>query len=184
MKNLLNASNYLFILIFSLILFSRMGHDLTPFSIPDASFVLFLVGGFLLRKSHFLALMLIGLLIIDIYALSKLNGNQINLEVTYFIHLFCYLIPWFFASNYLHHPITFSKFFKVFFAALFLTYLFSNTSYYFYYGLPPTINSFTNFIIADALNFVLINTVYGLIFTFVYKLTLNLKFKSLKKTSV
>ena len=114
MKNLLNASNYLFILIFSLILFSRMGHDLTPFSIPDASFVLFLVGGFLLRKSHFLALMLLGLLIIDIYALSKLNGNPINIEVTYFIHLFCYLIPWFFASKYLHQPITFSKFFNCF----------------------------------------------------------------------
>ena len=64
-----------------------MGHDLTPFSIPDASFVLFLVGGFLLRKSHFLALMLLGLLIIDIYALSKLNGNPINIEVTYFIQI-------------------------------------------------------------------------------------------------
>ena len=184
MKNLPNASNYLFILIFSLIIFSRMGHDLTPFSIPDASFVLFLVGGFLLRKSHFLALMLFGLMIIDLYALNKLNGNQINLEVTYFIHLFCYLIPWFFARKHLHQSVIFSKFFKVFFAALFLTYLFSNTSYYFYYGLPPTINSFTNFIIDDALNFLLINTLYGLIFIFVYKLTLSLKLKSLKKTSV
>ena len=184
MKNLLTAPNYLFILIFTLILFTRIGHDLTPLSIPDASFVLFLVGGFLLRKSHFLALMLIGLLIIDIYALTNLNGNQINLEVTYFIHLFCYLIPWFFACKYLHQSISFPKFFKVFFAALFLTYSFSNISFYFYYGLPPTINSFTNFIIGDALNFVLINTVYGLIFIFVYKLTLKLKFKSLKKTSV
>jgi len=184
MKNLLSTSNYLFILIFSLILFSRMGHDLTPFTIPDASFVLFLIGGFLLRKSHFLALMLFGLLIIDLYALNSLNGNQINLEVTYFIHLFSYFIPWFFARKYIHQPIIFSRFLKVFFAALVLTYFFSNTSYYFYYGLPFAIKSFTSFIISDALNFVFINTVYALIFNFVYKLTLNLKFKSLKKTSV
>jgi hypothetical protein len=77
-------------------LLTRGAHLLTPVSLPDASFAIFLIGGMLLKKPNWFISLFILSVVIDLATLSINTAYQIPINFGYLGLLSSYGIMWFF----------------------------------------------------------------------------------------
>ena len=97
-KSLTNKSIITLIFLFLAILITRGSHLLTPVSLPDASFAIFLIGGMLLKKPKWFSCLFVFSVIIDLVTLAMNNPYQIPINVGYFGLLPAYASMWFIGS--------------------------------------------------------------------------------------
>lgn len=80
-------------------LLTRGDHLLTPVSLPDASFALFLIGGMLIKKPRWFISLFIFCVLIDFVTLSINNYYHILINLGYLGLLPSYGLMWFFGSR-------------------------------------------------------------------------------------
>jgi hypothetical protein len=78
---------------------TRGSHVITPFSLPDASFALFLIGGMLLKKPKWFTSLFTFSFVIDLVTLSIDNTYQIPINLGYLGLLASYGVMWGFGSR-------------------------------------------------------------------------------------
>lgn len=97
MKNIkINFTNILTLsLLLFLICLTRISHELTAFSLPDASLIILFAAGILLRKTRFLIILLLGIIFLDNFAIYSYSYEKISLfNSGYYIHLASYIFVW------------------------------------------------------------------------------------------
>ena len=85
--------------LFLLMCLTRGDHLLTPLSLPDASFALFLICGMLLSRLNWFIALFIMSVVIDLASLSINSTYQIPINFGYLGLLPSYGIMWFFGSR-------------------------------------------------------------------------------------
>ena len=95
-KNFDSRKPITFTSLFLLMCLTRGDHLLTPLSLPDASFALFLIGGMLLQKPRWFISLFILSVVIDLTTLSTNSAYQIPINFCYWGLLPSYGIMWFF----------------------------------------------------------------------------------------
>ena len=93
---IIKSEMYLLGILFAVMILTRGSHITTVYSLPDASFAIFLIGGMLLKKPKwFIALFMLSV-VIDFAALSTNSAYQIPINLGYWGLLPSYGIMWFF----------------------------------------------------------------------------------------
>ena len=98
-KNFDSRKPITFTSLFLLMCLTRGDHLLTPLSLPDASFALFLIGGMLLQKPRWFISLFILSVVIDLTTLSTNSAYQIPINFGYWGLLPSYGIMWLFGSR-------------------------------------------------------------------------------------
>ena len=118
---------------------TRGSHFLTPISLPDASFALFLIGGMLLKKPKWFSCLFVFSVIIDLVTLAMNNPYQIPINVGYLGLLPAYASMWFIGS-YNTNTSSFFKFTIFGVIATLIAFLISTQTYNLFSGRFPNIN--------------------------------------------
>ena len=133
-----NSRVYLLASLIFLMLLTRGDHLLTPISLPDASFAVFLIGGMLLKKPRWFISLFILSVVIDLVTLSINTSYQIPINLGYWGLFFSYGIMWFFGMR-IANTNNFLKFMTFAVIATLLTFVISTQSYNLLSGLFPDI---------------------------------------------
>lgn len=161
----------LFILFLLILFMTRISHELTSFSLPDASLICFIAGGLFLKRFGYCLVLLLTLFFIDIYAITSNSFSEITLGSSYLIHMVTYFFAWQISKKLLSiHYYEISKFFLVISLIIFGAYIFSYGSYYFLNNIANESSLFI-YIAQDLKHFLLINYSYGTILFICIKLT-------------
>jgi hypothetical protein len=83
-------------ILFAVMILTRGSHITTAYSLPDASFAIFLIGGMLLKKPKWFIALFIFSVLIDLTTLSFNSVYQIPINFGYWGLLPSYGIMWFF----------------------------------------------------------------------------------------
>ncbi len=137
-KNIDTKSFITYIFLLLVMAITRGSHLLTVFSLPDASFALFLIGGMLLNKPKWFISLFIFSLVIDLATLSMNNPYQISMNLGYLGLLPSYGIMWFFGSR-IANTKSFLKFTALSILATLMAFLISTQTYNLLSGTFPGI---------------------------------------------
>ncbi len=137
-KNIDTKSFITYIFLLLVMSITRGSHLLTVFSLPDASFALFLIGGMLLNKPKWFISLFIFSFVIDLAALSMNNPYQIPMNLGYLGLLPSYGIMWLFGSR-IANTKSFLKFTAFSFLATLIAFLISTQTYNLLSGTYPGI---------------------------------------------
>lgn len=164
-RKILSSSSMIFTLILGAIALTRFSHELTAFSLPDASLILFLAGGILLKRLSYLLALLCALFLIDGYAIMSHQYANVAFNSGYLIHLATYLFAWMTALKFLSNGrAKTSKFFTISSLVICMAYLLSYGSF-FLLNHSAVGNSLYTFLMQDLIVFITANFVYlGLLF--------------------
>ena len=124
--------------LFLLMCLTRGDHLLTPLSLPDASFALFLIGGMLLQKPRWFISLFILSVVIDLTTLSTNSAYQIPINFGYWGLLPSYGIMWFFGSR-IANTKSFLKFMTFGVISTLITFVISTQTYNLLSGTFPDI---------------------------------------------
>ena len=127
-----------FTLITLFMVLTRGSHFLTPISLPDASFALFLIGGMLLKKPKWFISLFVFSVVIDLVTLSINITYQIPINLGYLGLLVSYGIMWFFGSL-IANTKSFLKFSAFSVLATLIAFLISTQTYNLLSGTFPDI---------------------------------------------
>ena len=119
-----------------LILLTRVSHELTLFSFPDASLIIFFAGGIFLKKIRWLMFFLAYIVCIDLYIINFTLLEKINLNIGYLLHLSIYPLCWI-VSKKLYgekNNLNVILFFSSIIFVTIIAYFISTSSYYFLSG--------------------------------------------------
>lgn len=155
------------ILLISLLTFfiflTRGSHLLTSFSLPDASFVLFFVGGMFLKEYKWLCYFLVISFGIDLLSPPPELDNLYLLNLGYFGLIISYFLSWI-LGEYLNRTSIFStkKFFAISLLLIVSSYLISTLTFY-YFSASQIQQNVYDFVLLYFREFFIVNTVYILI---------------------
>ena len=133
-----NTKIYVLIFLVFLMLLTRGDHLLTPISLPDASFAIFLIGGILLKKPRWFISLFILSVVIDLVTLSINTSYQIPINLGYWGLFFSYGIMWFFGER-IANTQSFLKFMAFGVIATLITFVISTQTYNLLSGTFPDI---------------------------------------------
>ena len=133
-----NSRVYLLASLIFLMLLTRGDHLLTPISLPDASFAVFLIGGMLLKKPRWFISLFILSVVIDLVTLSINTSYQIPINLGYWGLFFSYGIMWFFGLH-ITNTKSFSRFAIFGSLATLSAFLISTQAYNLFSGTFPEI---------------------------------------------
>ena len=136
--SLRNAKFYIFAFLFFVMLLTRGSHLLTSFSLPDASFAIFLIGGTLLKKPKWFISLFAFSFSIDLITLSMNSNYQIPINLGYFGLLPSYGIMWIIGS-YIANTKSVIKFTTFSSIATLISFFFSTQTYNLLSGSFPEI---------------------------------------------
>ncbi|MAS00167.1 MAG: hypothetical protein CMH24_02225 [Nitrosomonadales bacterium] len=150
-----------------LILLTRVSHELTLFSFPDASLIIFFAGGIFLKKIRWLMFFLAYIVCIDLYIINFTLLEKINLNIGYLLHLSIYPLCWI-VSKKLYgekNNLNVILFFSSIIFVTIIAYFISTSSYYFLSGWvhEPNISGSYIFLKANFLHYFIPNLIYGFI---------------------
>ena len=148
---------------------TRFSHELTSFSMPDASLIIFFAAGLLFKPARLLALFIFTIIFIDSLVIYKENYTEIGLlNVGYLLHLSIYPLAWFVASRL---KITnFSTFSQSILWVILLSFLISYGSHYYLYILSSsTAYSLLSFFQDNLWTYLLSNIGYAIILFVILK---------------
>jgi len=155
------------ILLISLLTFfiflTRGSHLLTSFNLPDASFVLFFVGGMFLKEYKWLCYFLVISFGIDLLSPPPELDNLYLLNLGYVGLIISYFLSWI-LGEYLNRTSIFStkKFFAISLLLIVSSYLISTLTFY-YFSASQIQQNVYDFVLLYFREFFIVNTVYILI---------------------
>ena len=91
---IIKSEMYLLAILFAVMILTRGSHITTVYSLPDASFAIFLIGGMILKKPKWFISLFAASVIIDLIALSINPTDQIPINLGYLGLLPSYGIMW------------------------------------------------------------------------------------------
>ena len=159
-----NLEKILLISILTFFIFlTRGSHLLTSFSLPDASFVLFFVGGMFLKEYKWLCYFLVISFGIDLLSPPPELDNLYLLNLGYFGLIISYFLSWI-LGEYLNRTSIFStkKFFAISLLLIVSSYLISTLTFY-YFSASQIQQNVYDFVLLYFREFFIVNTVYILI---------------------
>jgi hypothetical protein len=125
-------------IIFAVMILTRGSHITTVYSLPDASFAIFLIGGMLLKKPKWFIALFIFSVLIDLTTLSFNSVYQIPINFGYWGLLPSYGIMWFFGLR-IANTKSFLRFATFGVIATLVTFVISTQSYNLLSGTFPDI---------------------------------------------
>lgn len=159
-----NLEKILLISILTFFIFlTRGSHLLTSFSLPDASFVLFFVGGMFLKEYKWLCYFLVISFGIDLLSPPPELDNLYLLNLGYVGLIISYFLSWI-LGKYLNRTSIFStkKFFAISLLLIVSSYLISTLTFY-YFSASQIQQNVYDFVLLYFREFFIVNTVYILI---------------------
>jgi len=159
-----NLEKILLISILTFFIFlTRGSHLLTSFSLPDASFVLFFVGGMFLKEYKWLCYFLVISFGVDLLSPPPELDNLYLLNLGYFGLIISYFLSWI-LGEYLNRTSIFStkKFFAISLLLIVSSYLISTLTFY-YFSASQIQQNVYDFVLLYFREFFIVNTVYILI---------------------
>jgi len=159
-----NLEKILLISILTFFIFlTRGSHLLTSFNLPDASFVLFFVGGMFLKEYKWLCYFLVISFGIDLLSPPPELDNLYLLNLGYFGLIISYFLSWI-LGEYLNRTSIFStkKFFAISLLLIVSSYLISTLTFY-YFSASQIQQNVYDFVLLYFREFFIVNTVYILI---------------------
>lgn len=159
-----NLEKILLISILTFFIFlTRGSHLLTSFSLPDASFVLFFVGGMFLKEYKWLCYFLVISFGIDLLSPPPELDNFYLLNLGYVGLIISYFLSWI-LGEYLNRTSIFStkKFFAISLLLIVSSYLISTLTFY-YFSSSQIQQNVYDFVLLYFREFFIVNTVYILI---------------------
>jgi len=125
-------------ILFAVMILTRGSHITTVYSLPDASFAIFLIGGMLLKKPKWFIALFIFSVLIDLTTLSFNSVYQIPINFGYWGLLPSYGIMWFFGLR-IANTKSFLRFATFGVIATLVTFVISTQSYNLLSGSFPDI---------------------------------------------
>ena len=164
MQTLLKKNILLALILLFLTLLTRASHELTSFSLPDASLAIFIAAGIFLKHRKWLILFIASIVSLDWYIININNMTHINFETSYLGHVFTYIMTWELSRKFLSNG-KFLKakiFFLVTFISLALSFIISFSSHYFLSGWisNPNIYEWVSFLGENFTSFLIPNLAY------------------------
>lgn len=159
-----NLEKILLISILTFFIFlTRGSHLLTSFTLPDASFVLFFVGGMFLKEYKWLCYFLVISFGIDLLSPPPELDNLYLLNLGYVGLIISYFLSWI-LGKYLNRTSIFStkKFFAISLLLIVSSYLISTLTFY-YFSASQIQQNVYDFVLLYFREFFIVNTVYILI---------------------
>ena len=119
-----------------LTLLTRASHELTSFSLPDASLAIFIAAGIFLKQRKWLLVFIASIVSLDWYIVNINNMTHINFETSYLGHIFTYILTWELSRKFLSDDkfLKAKLFFPTAFIAIVSSYIISFSSHYFLSG--------------------------------------------------
>ena len=136
MQTLLKQNILLAFILLFLTLLTRASHELTSFSLPDASLAIFIAAGIFLKHRKWLIVFVASIVSLDWYIININNMTHINFETSYLGHVFTYIMTWELSRKFLSDgKFLEAKIFLPFaFIIIILSYIISFSSHYFLSG--------------------------------------------------
>ncbi len=174
MQTLLKKNILLALILLFLTLLTRASHELTSFSLPDASLAIFIAAGIFLKQRKWLIVFVASIVSLDWYIINVNNMTHINFEISYLGHIFTYIMTWELGRKFLSDS-QFLKakiFFPISLSAILLSYIISFSSHYFLSGWISNPNFYDglNFLGSYFNSFFIPNAAYMFVLYFVFKI--------------
>ena len=136
MQPLLKKNILLALILLFLTLLTRASHELTSFSLPDASLAIFIAAGIFLKQRKWLVVFVASIVSLDWYIININNMTHINFEASYLGHVFTYILTWELSRKFLSDRkfLEAKLFFPIAFIAILSSYIISFSSHYFLSG--------------------------------------------------
>ena len=136
MQTLLKKNILLALILLFLTLLTRASHELTSFSLPDASLAIFITAGIFLKQRKWLIVFVASIVSLDWYIININNMTHINFETSYLGHVFTYIMTWELSRKFLSNGkfLEAKLFFPIAFIAIVSSYIISFSSHYFLSG--------------------------------------------------
>ena len=162
MEKILKKNILLALILLFLTLLTRASHELTSFSLPDASLAIFIAAGIFLKQRKWLIVFVASIVALDWYIVNMNNMTHINFETSYLGHIFPYILTWELSRKFLSDDkfLEAKLFFPIAFIAIVSSYIISFSSHYFlsgwesnpnfYDGLSYLVSYFNSFFIPNA----------------------------------
>ena len=133
MQKLLKQNILLALILLFLTLLTRASHELTSFSLPDASLAIFIAAGIFLKQRKWLIVFIASIVSLDWYIVNINNMTHINFETSYLGHIFTYILTWELSRKFLPDDkfLKAKLFFPTAFIAIVSSYIISFSSHYF-----------------------------------------------------
>jgi len=161
-----------------LILVTRISHELTSFSLPDASLIIFLACGIFLKDFRWLLFFLSLLITIDTYVVYSENMVYINFASSYIGHIFTYILSWEVGRRFLtnNRVSNLNLFIPITLLVIASSYVISYTTHYFLSGwiVHPKFLGNLIFLKANIINYFISNVTYAIILFVNIKLIMRL----------
>ena len=175
MQPLLKKNILLALILLFLTLLTRASHELSSFSLPDASLAIFIAAGIFLKQRKWLIVFIASILSLDWYIVNINNMTHINFETSYLGHIFTYILTWELGRKFLSgdKSLKAKLFFPVAFFTIIASYTISFASHYFlsgwisspnfYGGLSFLANNFNSFFVPNAVYFGVLYALFKII---------------------
>ena len=167
-----NNISIVLIIIFMLffIFLTRISHELTNFSLPDASLIIVFTAGVLLKEIKYLVAMLLGIICLDNFAIYNHGYEDISLfNASYFFHLTIYPMAWWFACKLKIFDVI--NLTTLILAVVFLGFIISYGSYFYLYDMGLSgVSSLWSYLQNNFSSYFLTNIIYAVIFFLSIKL--------------
>jgi len=136
MQTLLKQNILLAFILLFLTLLTRASHELTSFSLPDASLAIFIAAGIFLKQRKWLIVFVASIVSLDWYIININNMTHINFETSYLGHVFTYIMTWELSRKFLSDGkfLKAKLFFPCALITIILSYIVSFSSHYFLSG--------------------------------------------------
>ena len=175
MQKLLKKNILLALILLFLTLLTRASHELTSFSLPDASLAIFIAAGIFLKQRKWLIVFVASIVSLDWYIININNMTHINFETSYLGHVFTYIMTWELSRKFLSNgKFLEAKIFLPFaFIIIILSYIISFSSHYFLSGWESNPNFYDglNFLGSYFNSFFIPNAVYVCVLYVIFKIT-------------
>ena len=175
MEKILKKNILLALILLFLTLLTRASHELTSFSLPDASLAIFIAAGIFLKQRKWLIVFIASIVSLDWYIVNINNMTHINFETSYLGHIFTYILTWELSRKFLSDDkfLKAKLFFPIAFIAIVSSYIISFSSHYFLSGWQSNPNFYDglNFLGNYFNSFFIPNAVYVCVLYVIFKIT-------------
>ena len=183
MRPILKKNILLTLILLFLTLLTRASHELTSFSLPDASLAIFIAAGIFLKQRKWLLVFIASIVSLDWYIININNMTHINFEISYLGHIFTYFLIWEISRKYLsgNKFIKAKIFFPITFIAIISSYIISFSSHYFLSGWisNPNLYDGLSYLVSYFNSFFIPNAAYVVILYIIFKLSQKISESSL-----
>ena len=172
-KNILTKEVKISIFLIFFIFLTRVSHELTLLSLPDASLIIFFAAGIFLKNIKWLLFFVSLIVGIDLYAINANNMLHINLTFSYWVYVTTYLMSWYAGKEILSGRPSLKAliYIPTILGVLVMAFIISYSSHYFLSGWINNPEFYGNllFLKANLSSFLVPNLTYAIVLIFSVK---------------